>query len=261
MSKETLFAAFSTQKGGMGKTAVTILTASHLHYVRGFNVAVIDCDFPQHSIVKERERDVKLVMENANFKRLAYEQFKTLGNKAYPVEESNTVEAMNAANALIDGAERPYDVIFFDLPGTLNTTGVVKTLAAMDYIFTPISADRLVLESTLQYATMLNDHIISQNKGNIKGLFLFWNMVDGREKSPLYEAYEGAIAELGLTVLNTTLPNSIRFRKEMSNERNSIFRSTLFPPDKMLLKDSNIDVLSNEICEILNLKKDANKQE
>ena len=261
MSKETLFVAFSTQKGGMGKTAVTILTASHLHYVRGFNVAVIDCDFPQHSIVKERERDVKIVMENSHFKRLAYAQFKTLGNKAYPVEESNTVEAMNAANALIESAERPYDVIFFDLPGTLNTTGVVKTLAAMDYIFTPISADRLVLESTLQYATMLNDHIISQNKGNIKGLFLFWNMVDGREKSPLYEAYEGAIAELGLTVLNTTLPNSIRFRKEMSNERNSIFRSTLFPPDKMLLKDSNIDVLSNEICEILNLKKDANKQE
>jgi len=259
MSKETLFVAFSTQKGGMGKTAVTILTASHLHYVRGFNVAVIDCDFPQHSIVKERERDVNLVMGNMYFKRLAYEQFKSLGNKAYPVEESNTIEAMNTANALIESAERPLDVIFFDLPGTLNTTGVVKTLAAMDYIFTPISADRLVLESTLQYATMLNDHIISQNKGNIKGLFLFWNMVDRREKSPLYEAYEGAIAELGLTVLNTSLPNSIRFRKEMSSERNTIFRSTLFPPDKNLLKDSNIDVLSYEICNILKLENNADK--
>jgi hypothetical protein len=28
MNKETLFVAFSTQKGGMGKTAVTVLTAS-----------------------------------------------------------------------------------------------------------------------------------------------------------------------------------------------------------------------------------------
>jgi len=260
MSKETLFVAFSTQKGGMGKTAVTILTASHLHYVRGYNVAVIDCDFPQHSIVRERERDVNLVMENMYFKRLAYEQFKTLGNKAYPVEESNTVEAMNTANVLMKSEERPFDIIFFDLPGTLNTTGVVKTLAAMDYIFTPVSADRLVLESTLQYAAMLNDHIISQNKGNIKGLFLFWNMVDGREKSPLYEAYEGAIAELGLTVMQTTLPNSIRFRKEMSSERNTIFRSTLFPPDKILLKDSNIDLLSNEICEILKLENNGSEQ-
>jgi cellulose biosynthesis protein BcsQ len=251
MNREPLFVAFSTQKGGMGKTAVTILTASHLHYARGYNVAVIDCDYPQHSIVKERERDVKLVLENAYFKRLAYEQFKTLGNRAYPVEESNTVEAMNAAGKLIENAERPFDIVFFDLPGTLNTTGVVKTLASMDYIFTPISADRLVLESTLQYATMLNDHIISQNKGNIKGLHLFWNMVDGREKSPLYEMYENAIAELGLTIMKTLLPNSIRFRKEMSAERNTIFRSTLFAPDKISLKDSNIDVLSNEICEII----------
>jgi hypothetical protein len=107
---------------------------------------------------------------------------------------------------------------------------------------------------------MLHDHIISQNKGNLKNLFLFWNMVDGREKSPLYEAYEDAIAELGLTVMKTALPNSIRFRKEMSVERGAIFRSTLFPPDKTLLKDSNIDELSNEICHILKLGNNGNEQ-
>ena len=253
MSKETLFVAFSTQKGGMGKTSVTVLTASYLHYVKGYHVAVVDCDFPQHSIVNERKRDTDLVLENDYFKRMAYEQFRSLGNTAYPVKESEAPEAIREAETLMEKTVKPFDIIFFDLPGTLNTTGVVKTLAAMDYIFTPISADRLVLESTLQYATMLNDHIISQNKGNLKALHLFWNMVDGREKSPLYEAYEGAIAELGLTVMKTSLPNSIRFRKEMSVERSAIFRSTLFPPDKILLKDSNIDELSNEICQILKL--------
>jgi cellulose biosynthesis protein BcsQ len=260
MKQETLFVAFSTQKGGMGKTAVTVLTASYLHYVMGYNIAVVDCDFPQHSIVNERKRDTDLVFGNEYFKRMAYGQFRSLGKPAYPVKESQAPDAIRNAEALMEQSEKPYDIIFFDLPGTLNTTGVVKTLASMDYIFTPISADRLVLESTLQYATMLNDHIISQNKGNLKSLFLFWNMVDGREKTPLYEAYEGAIAELGLTVIKTSLPNSIRFRKEMSVERSAIFRSTLFPPDKILLKDSNIDVLSDEILQILNLKDNGIEQ-
>jgi cellulose biosynthesis protein BcsQ len=50
--------------------------------------------------------------------------------------------------------EASFDVIFFDLPGMLNCEGVLKMLASMDYIFTTVSADRFVLESTLQYATL-----------------------------------------------------------------------------------------------------------
>jgi len=79
MKQETLFVAFSTQKGGMGKTAVTVLTASYLHYVMGYNIAVVDCDYPQHSIVDERKRDTDLVFGNDYFKRMAYEQFCILG--------------------------------------------------------------------------------------------------------------------------------------------------------------------------------------
>jgi cellulose biosynthesis protein BcsQ len=61
MKKETLFIAFSTQKGGVGKTTLTVLAASYLHYVKGYNVAIVDCDYPQHSIVEMRERDVAQV--------------------------------------------------------------------------------------------------------------------------------------------------------------------------------------------------------
>ena len=259
MSKETLFVAFSTQKGGMGKTAVTVLTASYLHYVKGYHVAVIDCDFPQHSIVKERKRDGDLIVKDNYFKRMAYEMYNSLGIKAYPVKGCTPENAIQEAQSLIENAQKVFDVIFFDLPGTLNSGGVIKTLATMDYIFTPISADRFVLESALQYATMLNDQLISVGKGDIRALHLFWNMVDGRERTKLYEAYEGAIGELGLQIMNTSLPNSIRFRKEMSEERGTVFRSTLFPADKTLLKGSNVDELANEICEILNLQSNGKK--
>ena len=78
MKEKTKSVAFSTQKGGAGKTTLTVLAASYLHYVKGFNVAVIDCDYPQHSIVEMRERDLKLALEDEHYKRLAYEQFTRL---------------------------------------------------------------------------------------------------------------------------------------------------------------------------------------
>ena len=50
------FVAFSTQKGGAGKTTLTVLAASYLYYVRGLKVLVVDCDFPQYSIEDIHER-------------------------------------------------------------------------------------------------------------------------------------------------------------------------------------------------------------
>lgn len=102
MKKQPKYVAFSTQKGGAGKTTLTVLVASYLHYVKGYNVAVIDCDFPQHSIFEMRERDFKMVENDEYYKGLAYEQFTRLGGKkAYPVIESNTKEAIADADHLI----------------------------------------------------------------------------------------------------------------------------------------------------------------
>jgi cellulose biosynthesis protein BcsQ len=50
MKKETMFVAMSNQKGGVGKSAFTILLAGYLHYMKNLNVAVVDCDAPQHSL-------------------------------------------------------------------------------------------------------------------------------------------------------------------------------------------------------------------
>lgn len=64
MAKDPIYLAFSTQKGGAGKTTLTVLVASYLHYVKGYDVAVIDCDYPQHSIVEMRGRDLKMAKED-----------------------------------------------------------------------------------------------------------------------------------------------------------------------------------------------------
>lgn len=59
MKKKPVFIAFSTQKGGVGKTTFTVLTASYLHYACGYNLIVVDCDYPQFSINAMRQRDAQ----------------------------------------------------------------------------------------------------------------------------------------------------------------------------------------------------------
>ena len=123
----------------------------------------------------------------------------------------------------------------------------------MDYVFSPVSADRVVLESTLRFASVINDNLVSVGKSNIKGLYLIWNMVDGREKNELYEVYETIIGELGLQILKTFIPDSKRFRRELTASHKPLFRSTLFPANKNLIKGSNLDLLADEICQIIKL--------
>ena len=55
MKKEPLFVALSNQKGGVGKSTLTVLLASYFHYHKAKNVLVVDCDYPQHSMMTLRE--------------------------------------------------------------------------------------------------------------------------------------------------------------------------------------------------------------
>ena len=250
MSKE-IFAAFYTQKGGAGKSTMTILVASYLHYVKNYNVAVIDCDTPQASICDLREHEIKVINENAYFKSLAYNHFLNLGKKSYPVIRSNAGDALDEAERLMrEEAVKP-DIIFFDLPGTLKSNDVIKTLSQMDYIFTPISADRLDMESSLQFVTLFNENLITTGIAKTKGLHLFWTKVDGREKNELYGMYESIMEEMNISIMKTRLPDSKRFRKEMLGDRKNIFRSTFFPAEKSQMKGSNIDLLSDEIVSLI----------
>ena len=214
MSNE-IFVAFATQKGGIGKSTVTALAASYLHNVQGHNVAVIDCDAPQHSIHGLRERETKLIDESLYFKALACDHFRKIKKNAYPVIASDALNALDDAERMLAEEEVKPDIVFFDMPGTLKSNGVVKTLSQMDYIFAPMSADRFVVESTLQFAVMFRDNLMT------------------------------------LPVLSTRLPDSKKFRRDLSEERKSVFRSTIFPMDASLLKGSGIREFSEEISRII----------
>lgn len=216
MSKE-IFVAFATQKGGIGKSTVTALAASYLHNVKGYNVAVVDCDDPQHSIHGLREHEMGLIDSSTYFKALACDHFRRIKKNAYTIVKSNAVNALDDAERMIATEDVKPDVVFFDMPGTLRSNGVIKTLSQMDYIFTPLSADRFVVESTLKFVTMFRDRLMTTGQAKTKGLHLFWTMVDGRERNDLYGIYEEVIAEWAFRYFPPACPtarsSAVTFRK------------------------------------------------
>ena len=252
--KQPTIIAFSTQKGGVGKSTFTTLIASILHYRMNFQVAVFDCDFPQYSLVQMRERDLKIVMQNEALKKMAHKQFTTINKKAYPVFQSKADQVLEDMDNYIADAEPVPDVIFLDLPGTVNTPGILKTLMSVHYIFSPITADRVVLESTLSFTDVLTHVLMKENQTGIRGIHLFWNQVDGRERTPLYKNYSTVISDLGLQLMETTVTDSKRFRKESEAIAKTVFRSTLLPADPNLLRQCRLDQFIEEFLKIVKLK-------
>mgnify|MGYP000810781765 CR=1 FL=1 len=250
MSKE-IFVAFATQKGGIGKSTVTALAASYLHNVKGYNVAVVDCDDPQHSIHGLREHEMGLIDSSTYFKALACDHFRRIKKNAYTIVKSNAVNALDDAERMIATEDVKPDVVFFDMPGTLRSNGVIKTLSQMDYIFTPLSADRFVVESTLKFVTMFRDRLMTTGQAKTKGLYLFWTMVDRRERTPLYESYGQAFAAFRLPVLQTQVPYRSRFSKEILDTSGAVGRSTLFPADRAFAADAALDALAAEILSLM----------
>ena len=136
--KEPVFIAFSTQKGGAGKTTLTVLMASYLYYVRGLKVLVVDCDYPQYSIKEMRDRDVEILRINSAFKKNFMEQRERIQRDPYPILITKPEDALDRARAIIESGKEDYDLVLFDLPGTINNPGVAKTVSLMDYIFCQI---------------------------------------------------------------------------------------------------------------------------
>ena len=254
--KSPLYISFCTQKGGAGKLVFTTLAASYLHYEMGFNVVVIDCDYPQWSVHNLREREKEQLKTNAFYFKKAKALFQKINKRTYPVVSIKPETALVDAKKFLEGEERQYDLVLFDLPETVNNRSVVETFFNMDYLFVPITTSRINMESTLYFVARVND-ILQKNPSGIrlKNVYTFWNRMMSKERQELLEAYENAISEIGISSMQTRIPNSVKYDREQSIMGNDyLFLSTIFPPDKPLLKGSNWDVFIDEFLELTNLK-------
>lgn len=251
--KTTTTVAVSNQKGGVGKSTITVLLASYLCYEKGVNLAVIDCDTHQLSLSRMRERDMQTVEKSDYYKQLLISQYERIQRKAYPIVESSPSQARDKVEELLQQSSG-LDLVLVDLPGSVAEEGVFSTIINMDYILTPIVADRMVMQSALTFATAVLDFKKNKSEILMRDLFFVWNKVDRRVSTEVFDTYSRIIDKLKLNVLETVLSESKRFDKELSiGGGRNYFRCTLLPPPAKMLKGSNIDLLADELCKRLNL--------
>jgi cellulose biosynthesis protein BcsQ len=231
-----------------------VLTASWLHYLKGLNVAVMDCDYPQCSVYEMRKREIRQLETNLHYQSKAISLFESLGKQTYPIVCTKPEEGIDKAREFLANEAEDYDVVFFDLPGTINNDGVLSTFMSMDYVFVPMVPSRMSMESTLSFIVPVSEVLAEHEELNLKSILLFWNRVDGRIKKEWLTHYEKGIREFGLSLMQTAIPQSVRYDKEQSIEgSDAVFLSTIFPADKNLVKGSNLDLLIDELMNITHL--------
>ena len=138
---------------------------------------------------------------------------------------------------------------------TYNPPEAVSPLMVVAILLSRKAACKYVIESALGYCQFIHDRLMTMGYGNLKGVKILWNKVDARERTDLYNAYDEFMESIGLEAMKTTIPASVRFKKELScNPKHQIFRSTVFPPSSAIVKGSGIDELAEEFLKLTGIR-------
>ena len=216
------------QKGGIGKSTFTMLLASHLHYTLGYDVLDVDCDYPQWSVQAQRERELSLIEHDDYHKLLLVRQFKATGRKLWPVLKCMPPEAPEEVERLLQSGYHPRIV--------------------------PMKADKVVMGSTLSFARSLTTNLAQDPTLTLQSVYLFWTMIDRRERTPLYDRYEAVIRKLGLSLMTTHIPYRSKFNKELLADNTGVGRSTLLAPARTFACEAQLEILTEEILTLLKIR-------
>ncbi|RDC54324.1 ParA family protein [Pedobacter chinensis] len=128
------------QKGGAGKSTLTLLLANYLSQVRRRRITVLDMDY-QQSIVTKYEK--AKVLENPE----PYEVI-PCDLKHFPV--------------LLEAIQRKKgELLLIDLPGKMDDDGLIPVFLSADLILCPFNYDEFSVDSTLLFAMVtqrINNH-------------------------------------------------------------------------------------------------------
>lgn len=192
---------FGSQKGGVGKSTLTALTATALSAKPfSYRVAVLDAD-PQNSLADARAYDLKSSESGA-----AYE--------IIPV----TAQTIQGELQRLDGL---CDLIFVDLAGKLDVNlplreqEITPTLLNTDLLVIPFTAGNYGLDATLRYLHYVLDVVkMKQQAARPLQVLGFINMHVGRWKEDkfLREMVEEIASETGLRFMSNNLGFYAAFR-------------------------------------------------
>lgn len=167
--------AFISQKGGVGKSTITVLVANLLYFYFGLKVAIIDADFPQHSISKGRVKELATIQQRQNLQALYN---KIIEDKPpYPIYKTELTSCAEEIRKI----RGQYDIVLIDPPGALNQDGIVDTINEVNDFFIPILQDNYSLMSSIElYSILINK--VKPTSTNFSSCHLFFNRVPAMSK-------------------------------------------------------------------------------
>ena len=172
------------QKGGAGKSTVTLLLANYLVQAKRKEVTLIDMDY-QQSIAQKYER-AKL-LENT---------------EPYTVVAASLEHFPGMKNILCTEESQ---VVLIDLPGKLDDDGLIAVFQSADLVICPFSYDEFSFESTVLFSVVLR-------KINAKVPIIYVpNRVKATVKYETRNEVDEQLARLGR--VTTPLPDRIDFQR------------------------------------------------
>mgnify|MGYP001557720062 CR=1 FL=1 len=143
------------QKGGAGKSTLTILLANYLTLVKKCLVTVLDMDY-QQSISQKFEK--AKVLENE-------EPYQVLAANLDVYPDMQEVLSANSGQ-----------VVLIDLPGKLDDDGLIPVFASADLVVCPFSYDEFTFESTVLFSVVIKQinrkvnlvYVPNRIKANVK---------------------------------------------------------------------------------------------
>ena len=145
------------------------------------------------------------------------------------------------------------ELVFIDLPGSMDISGVLQTIFNVDYVLPPIAADNFVMDSSFGFSKSVMKFVENRKNIPLKDVFLFWTKVKKRSNSEVLDNNMALMKIQGLKILDSTIPDLCRYDKELSARTRTYFRCSLLPPPAGQLKGSGLQELANELIVKFNL--------
>lgn len=199
----------SSQKGGVGKSIITMALANRLAYQCGYKVLIVDCDVPQISILSNLRTELKL-FEIIKSKKAGNNQLTTFEREWAKEFENSIAKHKTGIDVIsiddprikrnfrnIDSLSKEYDIILYDLPGTLKEVKLLQEMLRFNFVFIPIepcSSSGSKSISTAAGLSILKDKYLPSTPVKLEEIFLFFNKVN-----PCSQRHKHEMSQLYLT--------------------------------------------------------------
>ncbi|TSJ40955.1 ParA family protein [Mucilaginibacter corticis] len=172
------------QKGGAGKSTVTLLLANYLTQAKRRTVTIIDFDY-QQSIAQK------------------YERAKLLENTEPYTVVAASLDHFPGMKEIL--SSDPAQIILVDLPGKLDDDGLIAIFEAADLVICPFAYDEFSFESTILFSVVL--HKINSRVP----IVYIPNRVKANVKYETQRDVDEQLAKLG--TVTSPLPDRIDFQR------------------------------------------------